>query len=390
MAYKVGETLATHPKGHRLTAYQQDGRWWSALYCRGGFVTPHPDGGWGIPGYDGRHNGKLSRLDLAELQQIMPTGDMPPLLPKQQNLILEDPAADSIFVDWPTFWAVEPDDTRWLYEPVLAKGRGHAIFAGYKVGKSLILLYLSLQLATGPDPVVVIYLDYEMSRDDLEERLTDMGADPDTNLDRLRYALIPALPSLDTPAGADALLTIVDEEQAARPDHHLLVVVDTTARAVAGEENSADTIRAFYRHTGSGLKRRGVTWVRLDHAGKDATKGQRGSSAKGDDVDIVWRVAQVDGGLRLTREAARVTWIPETHDLARSDDPLTFKSGPPLWPAGTAPMAAALDRLGAPTDITNRQARELLKSHGESYHGSTLQAAVRYRKLGPNLSNLVT
>ena len=28
-------------------------------------------------------------------------------------------------------------------------------------------------------------------------------------------------------------------------------------------------MRAFYNHTGMELKRRGITWARLDHGGKD-------------------------------------------------------------------------------------------------------------------------
>ena len=33
--------------------------------------------------------------------------------------------------------------------------------------------------------------------------------------------------------------------------------------------------------------------VRLDHTGKDETKGQRGGSAKSGDVDAIWRLSRV-------------------------------------------------------------------------------------------------
>src|SRR5215207_7410755 len=68
------------------------------------------------------------------------------------------------------------------------------------------------------------------------------------------------------------------------------------SRAVAGEENSADTLRNFNRHTGSLLKRHGNTWWRADHSGKDPTKGARGTSAKNDDVDIVWQLNRTESG----------------------------------------------------------------------------------------------
>jgi hypothetical protein len=395
--YQPGETLATHPNGHRLVCYQQDNQLWSAVYTAKGIAVRHPDGGWGYHDHttSPMTTVRLTKALLAELQQISPSGDMPPLMPDQEGLVEHlngagHPDASSIFVDWPAFWTAERDDDQWLYEPILAKGRGHAIFAAHKVGKSLILLYVALELARNPEPVVVIYLDYEMSRDDLEERLVDMGADSDSDLSRLRYALIPQLPALDTAEGSAALLEIVDQEQSARPDHHLLVIVDTTARAVSGEENSADTIRAFYRHTGTGLKRRGVTWARLDHAGKDPTKGQRGSSAKGDDVDIVWRVTQVDGGLRFAREASRVGWVPALVDLAKTDIPLSFTAGPRLYNEGVRPMVDLLNRLGTPINITVRQAQKVLKDNGEGFNQKLLTQAVRFRKEGLDITNLVT
>ena len=51
-----------------------------------------------------------------------------------------------------------------------------------------------------------------------------------------------------------------------------------------GEENSADTYRALYRHALAPLKAARRTVVRLDHRGKDMkAAGARGSSAKNDD-----------------------------------------------------------------------------------------------------------
>lgn len=205
----------------------------------------------------------------------------------------EDPViTERFFIDWPSFWAKDRRDADWLYEDVLARGRGHSIFAGHKVGKSLLTLAIVVQLVVRG--IVVIYLDYEMGEDDLYDRLGDMGYGPDTDLSRLHYALLPSLPPLDEPEGAKALFARVDAVAAAYAGVDVAVIIDTTGRAVAGEENSADTFRNFYRWTGLGLKQRGVTWARLDHAGKDAAKGQRGSSGKGDDVDVVWRLNRTD------------------------------------------------------------------------------------------------
>ncbi|HVM10336.1 MAG TPA: AAA family ATPase [Acidimicrobiales bacterium] len=290
----------------------------------------------------------------------------------------EPAAAAGFFVDWSSFWAKDRRDADWLVEDVLARGRGHSLFAGHKVGKSLFTLWVSLQLIRAE--VVVIYLDYEMGEDDLYDRLSDMGHGPGSNLELLRYALLPSLPPLDQPDGATALLTLVDEVQAEHPGRHVAVVIDTTGRAVAGDENSADTIRAFYRWTGLHLKQRGVTWARLDHAGKDATKGQRGSSAKGDDVDIVWRLSRTEDGIELRREAARMGWVPERVAFHLSTEPLAYKRVAAGWPAGTKEVAELLDKVGVPLDAGERPAGKALREAGHKATQALIRAAIRWRR----------
>src|SRR5204862_406235 len=147
--------------------------------------------------------------------------------------------ADSpLFVNWAKFWADDRPENDWILDQLLARGRGHAFWAAQKTGKSLVTLWMAASLATREDPIRVVYLDYEMTEDDLYERLSDMGYGPETDLSRLRYAVLPALAPLDHPEGGAALLEVVDTEQAAYPDHHVVLIIDTTSRAVAGDESS--------------------------------------------------------------------------------------------------------------------------------------------------------
>ena len=44
------------------------------------------------------------------------------------------------FVDWGDFWGKDRTAPEWLYEDVLARGRGHAIYAKHGTGKSLFAL----------------------------------------------------------------------------------------------------------------------------------------------------------------------------------------------------------------------------------------------------------
>ncbi len=150
------------------------------------------------------------------------------------------------------------------------------------------MLWLCCRIALGltldghkVPPRHVLYLDYEMTPEDLRDRLEYFGYGPEYDLSHLHYASLPTLDALDSASGGDQITT---DAVALGAD---LVVIDTAGRAVTGDENEADTYRALYARTGRLLKAEGIALVRLDHAGKDVAKGQRGSSGKNDDVDIV-------------------------------------------------------------------------------------------------------
>jgi hypothetical protein len=148
-------------------------------------------------------------------------------------------------------------------------------------------------------------------------------------------------------------------------------VIDTTGRAIEGEENSADSYREFARTTGLALKRAGIACVRTDHAGKDGGKkhGQRGSSAKNDDVDIVYRLDKTDDGLTLERTHTRISWVPAKVELIveEFDDITTIRlktrehKG---WTAEEIALAKRLDDLGYPTELTTNELMRQAKAAG--------------------------
>jgi len=125
--------------------------------------------------------------------------------------------------------------------------------------------------------------------------------------------------------------------------------------------------------------------MRIDHAGKDLKKGARGTSAKNDDVDLVWQMTKVDGQLVLIRQKHRHTWIPErinlviheqarmfTHDIKggeRLDQAIKMleelnidltKSQDAVW-AEVKDRAETIYRV---TRKTTRQAHKQLKEQG--------------------------
>lgn len=288
-------------------------------------------------------------------------------------------------IDWEELWNHQAPEHEWLAEPVLPAGRQVAIFSIAKTGKSLLALEIAAALATGRPvlnqpaaaPMHVMYVDMEMTADDLRERLESLDYGPHTDLAHLHYYQLADLPPLDTAEGGATIHRLARHHQAE------LVVVDTMARAVGGDENEADTYRDFYRHTGRHLKAAGIALLRLDHAGKDGVKGQRGSSAKDDDVDLVWRLTIDRDLVTLHRTRSRIAWAPQTINLTRTDHDGILRhivQTDDTYPAGTADVAALLDQHDVPLDASVRTAMTTLKTHGTGKRQLVVQAALRYRR----------
>lgn len=285
-------------------------------------------------------------------------------------------------INWQEFWQIDPKGEDWLLQPVIPRGRSIAIYSPAKQGKSLLALDIAVHLATGEpmldsprrDPVEVVYFDLEMTENDLYERLMDMGYGPHSDLSHFHYYLLPNLPPLDTPDGGLAVLEIVQRHQGA------VAFIDTTSRVLRGPENDADTLRALYMYTGLPLKAANITVIRLDHAGKDVDRGQRGSSAKNDDVDLVWLLTSTEHGVILRATHRRQSWVPEEVPMVRMDDPLRHVHGVRSWPAGTSSLSDKLDEIGVPVDTSERAARQIMKAHGISAANEVFRAALRWRR----------
>ena len=227
-----------------------------------------------------------------------------------------------------------------------------------------------------------------MTQPDLQERLHDLGyAQPDSTLttlaQHLHYYQLSPWPPLDTPAGGQRLLKEALKVKAQ------LVVIDTLIRTIAGEENSADTIKNFSRYCAMPLKAADIALLRIDHAGKDLTRGQRGTSAKLDDVDVVWLLKPASGNLpgktmlTLKREAARVDWIQEDIHITRNEGPPLAHTIPTFSELTSADMGIVncLQKQGLTRhNITNQSAREALNHSTLAAKGTRLTHIVRWVK----------
>lgn len=299
------------------------------------------------------------------------------------------PPADDLahIINWDQFWTQTHDDEQWIAWPLIPRGRTVSLYAPAKAGKSTILLAVITAAITGQQPLGnnthpqtpcnILYLDYEMSTADLHERLTQLGYGPGSDLTRLHYALLPTIPALDTPEGGQHLHNLATSLNVDA------VVVDTIGRAVQGEENSADTIRAFYRHTAQPLKASGISVLRTDHAGKDTDKGQRGTSAKNDDVDIVYKLTRNNTGVTLQRTHSRITWAPDNIPITYTENDngtVTVTITPRhTYPDGTNQLAELIDQLNIPEGTSARQTERHLREQGHKYRSTLIRAAVQLR-----------
>ncbi len=288
----------------------------------------------------------------------------------------------ALCLDWPSFWMRDHEAEEWLAWPLFPAKRQTAIYSKAKAGKSLLLLDVVAAAATGrpilggpaASPRHILYLDYEMTEDDLAERLEELGYG-DHIFSHLHYASLPSLPPLDTAPGGKAVRRLAELLNVEG------VFVDTMGRAVTGPEDQADTIRAFYAHTGIYLKADGRACIRADHEGKDPTRGQRGSSGKNDDVDVVWQLTAGDGSIRLKRTHSRVLWVPEHIEARKLADPLrhhvTHQRG---FAEGAKDAATNLEHLQVPINATSRQAQQALRDAGQGVRRAVLVDALRWRR----------
>ena len=290
-------------------------------------------------------------------------------------------------LDWHALWADDSEE-EWIVEPILPARRLVALYSPPKVGKSLLLLEIAVAVAQGADvlgtspdrPRRVLYVDFENDpKVDTRDRLKAMGHTP-ADLRNLVVLSFPTMSALDTPAGGAELIA------AASAYACDVVVIDTVSRAIRGEENENDTWLNFYRHTGLAIKQAGLALIRLDHTGKDETKGQRGGSAKSGDVDAIWRLSKVsDAVFRLDCEAARLPIAEKTLVLHRETSPrlrhrVDAAGAAAAWKVKVDELIGLLDDNQVPDDASVRDVRAWKNGRGLKASNQVIEEAVRVRK----------
>lgn len=281
----------------------------------------------------------------------------------------------------------------YVVDPMLLAGAAYAFVAPAGHMKSLIALGLAVAVAKGapefagmpiPKPRRVLVVDMENTTDDLRERLLSFGVGPEDEavLERLVLLSLPSLSPLDTKAGGEELLQILDAYGLEPGD---LVVLDSYQRVTEAGENDSDTTRGYYRHTGIHLKARGLTVIRTDNTGKDASRGARGSSGKRDDVDVEYLMTSDGSTVEISTGKVRQRGVSGLAiRVERVGDVTTFSSNhTPREHRRLDECVAWLEEVSLDPALSQRRAELWLKQeHGDKlpFTRSVIRAALARRR----------
>lgn len=304
-------------------------------------------------------------------------------------------------VNWYEFFTKERTDPEWLVQDLWPFGRHISIGSKAGQGKSELIQYVVSCLALGidpwtrqeRDPMRVVYLDMEMTDEDLYQRMTDFGygvEHAEVLQDNLLYAVLPVMPALNSQAGLRFVERLVDRYT---PD---VFILDTFMKTLTGDENDAATVQEFTRLTGMLLKSRRIMSGRADHYGKNPDQGNRGTSAKDDDVDIAWRLERSGRyTTKLTATKRRQGFVPEKLYYERyhtADEGVRFlpRDGviDNIPSQAVNDMIVTLDLLDIPLDLGRDRVKKCLADAGQKPgRNDDLSEAIRLRReRGPHLT----
>ncbi len=297
---------------------------------------------------------------LWQMAEAAATGETLAAYAEQLREVAEpQPRRHRLALTW--FADIEPRlDSAWAVAGVLPQQGLAIIYGASGAGKSFVTLDLALHVATGQPWAgrrcrggVVVYCAAENPAS-IENRLAAARMHR-PEFSGARLAVLPqAIDLHDSTTDLDALLTLLQD---VRREHGeiALVVVDTLARAMGGgDENAAADMGQFVRSCDAIREALATCVTVVHHAGKDSSRGARGSSALRAAADAEIEVMAENGQHR-----ARIT---KSRD-ASTGATFTFRLMPvPLGTAAdgetvTTCLVADLVEQGSPE--TTRPAKAL-------------------------------
>ena len=311
---------------------------------------------------------------------FVPFNDLSWLKGAQPPEVVDDEKFIAI-IDWKEVDEIQPH----IVENYIYPAKWTAFSARAKEGKTTFIVNLAVNVSVGVDPftaepidaVPVLYLDCEMGRMDLGERISEVGFEP-ADLSNFYASDIP--PQLDTPEGGQKLLATVLHYKVR------VVVIDGLNGALQGEENDSTTIRNFFDYTIRPLKVLGVAIITGDNTGKDRTKGPRGTSTKLDKPDAVFTLFRTDDGIKTQALVRRTSLFiaEESFKVVGLDgaQAVQYRRERQGWPDGTRKAADLFDKEGIDINWGRPKIRKYLRQRNiTGVRNDVISAAQKFRKL---------
>lgn len=185
---------------------------------------------------------------------------------------------------------IDLPEPEWLLKRAIPRNGLVALYGPPKSGKTFLALDLALSVGSGREQMhglacergKVLYVLAEGGAPMMGNRARAWLASK--GVDDSDVAVLPSAVILSSRKSVDALL---DDMAGERWD---LVVVDTLARCMEGDENSVKDMNAAIRGCDLIRERTGAAVMLVHHTGKDQTKGMRGSTAL---------LGAIDGSMRM-------------------------------------------------------------------------------------------
>jgi hypothetical protein len=173
-----------------------------------------------------------------------------------------------------------------IVKGLLIAGSLFVLYGESNSGKTFIMLDLALAVAGGSEwrgrrtrRGLVIYVAGEGAAS-VRARVTAYRAAHPEVAGGLPFAIVPQAVDFLSPGSIDALIETIRQAEVECGEKVVLVVIDTFARAVAGgDENSAQDVGQAVALADRLRAETGACVGFVHHAGKDPSKGARGSSA---------------------------------------------------------------------------------------------------------------
>lgn len=230
----------------------------------------------------------------------------------------------------------KPRTTHWLIKDYLEMNSTALLFGESGAGKSFAVLDMALSIATGKDwhghPVTqgaVFYVAGE-GQAGVAKRCLAWSVHHDTPLNNVPFFV--SCQAINLP-DSENMINLMAEIEASQ-QKPALIVFDTLARCLNGDENSASDTSAFIQALDTIRNAYGCCVLVVHHSGKDESKGARGSSALKAAMDTELGLTKMGDLKRLqvtkqkdheapndkifNLERAETTWLDDNGDIIYS------------------------------------------------------------------------